>query len=227
MEEFKSLEEITAVDVRNTYFVLRNRVTGEARPQELRDHHESVSRFVLRESVPEKVRSRFNTAKNVLLYTWFVYDFYSVAELQALSALELALRERIGEEVLKTLEQRRKFGMRAFIEYAVKSKWIKNEDFSGYHRAPMERARMDYLIRKSEEMRAKDLDSIEINFDEIEVPAENTTDYLGILLDTVHEIRNIHAHGEIMLYPASVWTTFEICADFINSLFKERQKDQL
>jgi hypothetical protein len=53
------------------------------------------------------------------------------------------------------------------------------------------------------------------------VPTENTTDYLGIVLDTVHEIRNIHAHGETMLYPASVWMTFEICLDFINALFKE------
>ncbi len=75
MEEFKSLEEITAVDVRNTYFVLRNRETGKTRPQELRDHYDSVNRFVLSLSVPEKVRSRFNTAKNVLLYTWAGHCF--------------------------------------------------------------------------------------------------------------------------------------------------------
>ena len=64
------------------------------------------------------------------------------------------------------------------------------------------------------------MDSIEINYDEIQVSAENTSpDYLRILLDTVHEIRNIHAHGETMLYPASVWMTFEICSDFINALY--------
>lgn len=220
MEEFKSLEEITTVDARNTYFVLRNRVTGETRPQELKDHYESVSAFTLNKAVPEKVRSKFNTAKNALLYTWFVYGFYPVAELQALSALELALRERIGEEGLKKLKkQKKQLGMRTFIEHAVENKWIKNQDFSAYHRAPMERARMDYLTRKTEEMHAKGLDSIEINYDEIQVPAKNTTDYLGILLDTVHEIRNIHAHGETMLYPASVWMTFEICSDLINALY--------
>lgn len=110
--------------------------------------------------------------------------------------------------------------MYTFIDYAVKSKWIKNEDFSGYHRALIERARMDYIIRKSEEMRTKGLDSIEIDFDKIEVPLTNTTDYLAVLLKSVHRIRNVHAHGQTMLYPASVWTTFEMCADFINALFK-------
>jgi hypothetical protein len=220
MEEFKSLDEATTVDRRNTYFVLRNRVTGETRPQELKDHYESISRFVLSDLVPEKVRSHFNTAKNALLYTWFAYGLFPVAELQALNTLELALRERIGEEGLRKLKKQKKLlGLRTFIEHAVENKWLKNEDFGAYHRAPLEQARMDYLIRKTEEMRAKGLDSIEINYDEIQVSAENTTDYLGILLDTVHEIRNIHAHGETMLYPASVWMTFEICSDFINALY--------
>lgn len=225
MEEFKSLEEVTTVDVRNTFFVLRNRVTGEVRPQGLKDHHELVSRFTLNQAVPEKVQSRFNTAKNILLYTWFVYDFYPVAELQALSALELALRERIGEEGLEKLKKQKKpLGMRTFIEHAVEKKWIKNEDFGAYYRAPMERAKKNYLIQKIEEMNAKGLDTIEIDYDEIQTPVENTTDYLGVLMHTVHKIRNIHAHGETMLYPASVWMTFEICLDFINALFERVQK---
>lgn len=222
MEEFKSLDEVTTVDVRNTFFVLRNRVTGEARPQGLKDHYESVNRFTLNRAVPEKVQSRFNTAKNILLYTWFVYDFYPVAELQALSALELALRERIGDESIEILKKQKKpLGMRTFIEHAVEKKWIKNEDFGAYHRAPMERAKKNYLIQKIEEMNARGLDTIEIDYDEIQTPVENTTDYLGVLMHTVHKIRNIHAHGETMLYPAAVWMTFEICSDFINALFKE------
>lgn len=221
MEEFKTIEEVTTVDVRNTYFVLRNSETGETRPNDLPDHYQSIGRFILNQSVPEKIRSRFNTAKNLLLYTWFVYDFYPVAELHALSALELALRHRIGEEELKVLrKQRKQLGMHTFVEHAVNNRWISNEDFSAYHRAPMERARMDYLIRKTEEMRAKGLDSIAVDYDEVRVPEENTIDYLGILLKTVHRIRNAHAHGETMLYPASVWTTFEVSSEFINALFR-------
>lgn len=226
MEEFKSLDEVTKVDRRNTYFVLRNRVTEETRPQELKDHYESVSRFALSETVPEKVRSHFNTAKNVLLYTWFAYGFFPVAELQALNALELALKERIGEDGLKALKKQlkktgKRLGLQSYIEHAAASKWIKNEDFGAYHRAPMEWARREYEIRKSEEMRAKGLNSIELNYDEIVVPEENLTDFIGFLIGTVNEVRNTHAHGEVMLYPVSVWRMFEICSDFINALYRE------
>jgi hypothetical protein len=226
MEEFKSLDEVTTVDRRNTYFVLRNRVTGETRPQELKDHYESVGRFVLSETVPEKVRSHFNTAKNVLLYTWFAYGFFPVAELQALNALELALKERIGEDGLKAFKKQlkktgKRHGLQAYIEHAAASKWIKNEDFQAYHRAPYERARYELQLKKSEEMREKGLSSIEYDEDEIVVPEENTTDFVGILLNTVNWIRNTHAHGEVMLYPASVWQTFEICSDFINALYRK------
>jgi hypothetical protein len=225
MEEFKSLDEVTTVDRRNTYFVLHNRATGETRSQELKDHYESVGTFVLSETVPEEVRSHFNTAKNVLLYTWYVYGFFPVAELQALNALELALKERIGEGGLKVLKKQLKKtgkrpGLQAYIEHAAASKWIKNEDFEAYHRAPYERARQKLLLKKSEEMREKGLSSIKYDEEEIEVPDTNTTDYIGILLDTVNYIRNVHAHGETMLYPASVWQTFEVCADFINALYR-------
>ena len=226
MEEFKSLDEVTTVDRRNTYFVLRNRVTGETRPQELKDHYELVGRFALTETVPEKVRSHFNTAKNVLLYTWFAYGFFPVAELQALNALELALKERIGEDGLKALKKQlkktgKRLGLQAYIEHAAASKWIKNEDFKAYHRAPYARARYELQLKKSEEMREKGLSSIEYNEEEIVVPEENTTDFVGVLINTVNWIRNTHAHGDVMLYPVSVWQTFEICSDFINALYRK------
>lgn len=222
MEKFKFFDEVITVDQRNTSFVLQDRTTGKIRPQELRDHYELVSMFTLNEEVPERVQSHFNTAKNALLYTWFFYGFYPIAELQALSALELALRERIGKEGLKQLKKKKKnIGIQTFIEYAVENEWIRNEDFSAYHIAPKERARMDYLIRKIKEMNVNGLDSIEINYREVEVPVENTTNFLEILMNTIHKVRNIHAHGNTMLLPASVWKTFEICRDFINALFRE------
>lgn len=221
MEEFKSLDKVTTVDRRNTYFGLRNRVTGETRPQELKDHYESVGRFVLSETAPEKVRSHFNTAKNVLLYTWFAYGFFPVAELQALNALELALKERIGEDGLKALKKQlkktgKRLGLQAYIEHAAANKWIKNEDFQAYH------TKQELLLKMSEEMREEGLSSIEYDEDEIAVPEENTTDFVGALINTVNWIRNTHAHGDVMLYPVSVWQTFEICSDFINALYQRQ-----
>ncbi len=163
--------------------------------------------------------------KNVLLYTWFAYGLFPVAELQALNSLEFALKEMIGDDGLKALKKQLKKagkspGLQSFIEHAVASKWIMNEDFKAYHRVPYERAKYEFLLRKGEEMREKGLTSIEYNEDEIVVPKENATDFVGMLINTVNMIRNTHAHGETLLYPASVWQTFEICADFINALFR-------
>jgi len=59
-------------------------------------------------------------------------------------------------------------------------------------------------LKKSEEMREKGLTSIEFDEDEIPVPEENTTDFIGLIIDTVNRIRNSHTHGETVLFPVSV-----------------------
>jgi len=63
----------------------------------LADHHELISAYVLHAGVPQEIVLQF--ARNVYLYAWFVYRFYPVAEHQCLACLELALRERLKEEI--------------------------------------------------------------------------------------------------------------------------------
>jgi len=221
VEEYKPLNEVLDRDSRWHAMALVNRETGDRRPMELADHYERVSDFVLQEVVPERIRSQFNIAKNLLLYAWFVYPFFSVAEMHALSVLELALRTRMGEDGMNELRRMKKpRGLYSYIEFAKGKGWIRNDDFSAYHRAPFEIARRDYMIRKTEEMREMGLDTIELNYNEIEVPTVNDIDYIAVLLDTVNEIRNAHAHGDTFLYPASVWQSFEMVSEFINALFK-------
>lgn len=220
MEEFARLESIMQPDERMLHYVLYDPATGENRPQELRDHYESVASLVLDESVPDEIRNLYNIAKNVLLYTWCEYSFFPVAALQAFTTLEYALRNRLGEQTISELKKQRKRGLYAYIEYSIEQGWVKNEDFSAWHRAPMLRARDDYLIKKIEEMEEKGLDSIEIDYEEAEVPITNTVDYLDVLQRTVNKIRNLHAHGEFILHPSSVWHTFEMCADFINAIYR-------
>ena len=48
----------------------------------------------LNDGIPEIAAQLFETAKNVSLYSWFVYRFHPVAESVAFSALELALNLR-------------------------------------------------------------------------------------------------------------------------------------
>ena len=225
MEEFKSLDTVTVVDPRFLHIVSVDRTTGAFQQITLHDHHSHICRFLLADIVPEDIRSHFNTAKNVLLYTWFAYGLYPVAELQALNGLELALKTRIGDSGLKNLKKHQRkhskaLGLQFYIEHAAANSWIRNEDFQAYHRAPYEQAKWDLHMKKIREMEDKGLTIIDVDESEIVVPEVNTTDFIAILIDTVNKIRNIHAHGEVLLYPASVWQTFEICTDFINALFR-------
>lgn len=50
-----------------------------------------MSELTLHSGVPVAVLQTFETAKNVSLYSWFVYRFHRVAELVVYSALEFAL----------------------------------------------------------------------------------------------------------------------------------------
>jgi hypothetical protein len=63
--------------------------------------HDDVAALELNEAVPEKIRHQFDLARNVYLYSWFVYDFATVAEQQAYAALEAALRHRYHVETGK------------------------------------------------------------------------------------------------------------------------------
>lgn len=221
MEEFKQFDEILSADSRWRAFALVNRQTGESRPMQLRDHYDRVSNFDLRKSVPEKIRGQFNTSKNLLVYAWYFYPFFSVAEMHVLGVLELALKTRIGEEGINELKRTKKrIGLHSYIEHARDQRWIRNEDFQAYHQAPYAIARQQYMERKAEEMTALGVNEIALNFDEVEPLAENPVDYVAVLLDTVNFIRNMHAHGDAVLYPASVWQSFEMCSDFVNALFR-------
>jgi hypothetical protein len=84
-DPLKALSEVYAPDARQAHFV-----------GTLADAHAILTQITLHTGVPVNVRQLFETAKNVSLYSWFVYRFHQVAESVAYSALEMALRERAG-----------------------------------------------------------------------------------------------------------------------------------
>lgn len=51
----------------------------------------------LNSGVPVEVRRNFDRAKNLSLYAWYVYDFHQVAEMDAISTLEMALRKKFEQ----------------------------------------------------------------------------------------------------------------------------------
>ncbi len=49
-------------------------------------HHNQLQQISLSSAVPSSARQLFETAKNLSLYSWFVYHFHQVSELISFSA---------------------------------------------------------------------------------------------------------------------------------------------
>ena len=60
--------------------------------------HSMVKPIELNDAVPAKIRDQFDIARNVFAYSWFVYEFTMLAELQCYRVLEMALRHRLDPE---------------------------------------------------------------------------------------------------------------------------------
>src|SRR5437016_2006421 len=135
----RTLEDVFVQDRRQKYFSVVNMRTGESRKKTLDDHYAKVSVFALRESVPDNIRIHFETAKNLLLYSWFVYNFISVAEMQAYASAEYALRERIGTAAGE------KPGLKRLLKYAVEHNVIEDSKFRRYARLSSETLQTERL----------------------------------------------------------------------------------
>jgi hypothetical protein len=224
LELLRPLEYVCEPDPRQRHFVDMNPVTSASRPITLNDCHEDVSQIGLNASVPRDIVVQFETAKNLYLYAWFIYRFYPVAEHQVFACLELALRMRYGKEIQskkskdKNLKSKQPM-LRALLRYAIDKGDIKNEGFRKWHESVELRARERYEREKADEMEAKKLDQIELNYSKIVITdVDRNLDYVNILLETLPELRNHYAHGTLMLHNA-VLKTIELVSEIINQIY--------
>lgn len=121
MEEFKSIEDILNPDSRNLHFVMYDEVTSEQRLYELNDMHRSIDVITLSSEIPEKIISQFNVARNLALYSWFVYSFHPVAMMKVFSTVESALKIRLGQH---------KYGFKGLLKKSVKLGLLKDSGFN-------------------------------------------------------------------------------------------------
>lgn len=145
MEEFKLLASLTNPDERNLYWVAIDRSTGISSRLGLEDIYNSVSEISLDETVPEDIRSQFNVAKNVAVYSWYCYPFHQICEMKAYSTVEYALKHR--------LEQNSPFPK--LINKAINLGLIKDAGFS-HLRKLVDEASVDYsksLVKIMPELR--------------------------------------------------------------------------
>src|SRR5438046_3200701 len=93
MENLKPFEEICQKDVRQDSFaVMDANHAGIFRKRTLEDFYRTAEHISLHDGVPEKVRSHFATARNLIVYSFFYYPFNVTAQFLAFVSVEYALR---------------------------------------------------------------------------------------------------------------------------------------
>lgn len=221
-EYLRPINYICAPDPRSVGFVTPDREAGEWRQLRVDDYHSSVAAHSLNKAVPEDIRIHFDTARNLYVYAFFVYRFYPVAEHHALACLELALRERYEKEIPKKYyEHSKHVTLKPLLRYAVDKGDVKNEGFKRWHEAAEVRARTRYMYEKTDEMREKNLDQIELDYSEVQVTdIDRNIGYINDLIDILPKFRNNYAHGSKMLHN-NVLGTIQLVSEIINQIYPE------
>jgi len=181
--------------------------------------HAELSRLQLSVNVPVGIRQSFETAKNLCLYSAFVYQFQMAAEMVAYSSLEWALRAHWSAVEDKPKKKVR--GLRDLLEIARARQWLRNSGFSTLR----EKARRQLLVERSTamiengEVTAAPVEIPEPTVDEVEERAL-AFDFVAAFVENIPDFRNNLAHGSQMLRPYSLVILRDV-ADAINQLFPE------
>jgi hypothetical protein len=189
MEELKRFTEIQEPDERQKAIAVINHVSGQYRPRTLRDIYDGAASMKLHSGVPEKIRSHFATAQNLLVYSWFFYPFNVTSQFLAFVTVEFALKE--------ILKPKKYLSFKQLLSQAVAQGLVKDEGFSH--------------LREQQEID-------EQMFQETGMEQETVKSYVETLIETMPYLRNELAHGSQMLHPNGA-SSVRICAEFINQLF--------
>ena len=123
----KSSESLLDSDPRHRDQVFIDAVTGNCRPMSLQDFHNMVAPIVLDARVPSAIREQFDIARNAFVYSWFVYEFATLAEQQSYTTLEMALRHRFDPAAPPNTS--RSPGLAKLLKAATEEGWLRREDF--------------------------------------------------------------------------------------------------
>lgn len=216
-DALRTPEQASQADTRSEGFALID-ATG-IRAVTLADRYEDIRSFELNPTVPHSIRVHFETAKNLYLYSWFVYRFFPVAEQHALTSLEFALRERLPPPKLTRNGKPRIEGLFDRLKRARELGLIRNEGLKIRERAALRRARARYEYETTEEMIRTGATVMVLDDSKIQPNEQDLShDWIGALIESLPEIRNDYAHGSKRLH-STMLQTFEIVSDLINQLY--------
>jgi hypothetical protein len=185
----------------------------------MQQQHAELSQIQLIECVPLDVRQLFETAKNVSLYSWFVYRFHQVAELVAYTALERALKDRIAHEQGVNADNIRG-NLSSLLKRAARNNWLKSEKFTATKYFARRQLEQEQFMQMIQENRFGD-EPIEVpDIPEAKIDARAAKlNFVEILATGIPHLRNHLAHGGPLLHPDSA-STLRVVAEAINQLFE-------
>ena len=195
--------------------------------------YRAIEQIQLNSLVPDDIKVQFDTARNLFMHSFYVYRFYVVAESQALTTLEFALRECIGKEQIKLFSKELKAeklrfseGLRLYMEYLARRELIKNEDFPIWHNRNRIAAEEAYRLEISKRMEDEGLS--EYTWDDSEIDESKFDvewNYVEVLCNTIPKIRNKYAHGGKTLHN-QVLRSFENISIIINKMYERTQSSK-
>tara|TARA_R100000656_G_scaffold124050_1_gene101380 strand:- start:728 stop:1357 length:630 start_codon:yes stop_codon:yes gene_type:complete len=202
IDSLKEIDQITTPDPRQMLF-----------SQSLEDRHTRLAEITLKKSVPPEVRQLFETAKNISLYSWFVYRFHQASEMIAYSVLEMSLRLRYELENPDCKKPPMLYGL---IEHAINQQWISKENFPQLLLQAKNAADFQKTIEAAKKLNqpGDEIAIDEPSEEDIKYHLQNTN--LKFLF-SIPKLRNDLAHGSDALSPSSISTLRRI-ANIINQI---------
>lgn len=194
-DEFRSLDRLFARDPGQASWVILGEGSRGFREKTLEDHYIEIEVLKLGPGVPVDIRHHFDTARNLLLTGWFLAQVIPVAEFHAITSVEMALRERIGNESKRT-------SLRTLLQCAIDSGTLQADRFRQFRR------RQAHLARLAAE-------------EETEPQAPTVKEkrqFLETVANHLRWIRNHHAHAQGPRQPRA-YRTLGLCSDTITQLF--------
>ena len=184
-----------------TGFVMVDTTTGVIRDMTVDDHYGYLQGLDLNAAVPESVVSYLNIVKNLYLYGWLCYPFFTVCQTHAAMAVELALRLRMplttGKEDRRTL--------RPLLEAAIANNLIRDAGFPS-------------LVEKQAEAEPMEEESDRATGHTIVI---QPTPYVELLLEFLPKLRNhfAHPHDSWIITPAMALEPIRLAVEIINQLW--------
>jgi hypothetical protein len=124
---FKPTASLLEPDVRLRDMVVHDANTGEQRAMRIDDLRRMVASIELAQHVPVVIREQFDVPRHAFVYSWFVYEFATLAEQQCYAILEMALRHRLDPGAPPNTT--RSPGLDRLLKTAVKREWLRREEF--------------------------------------------------------------------------------------------------